>query len=304
MPNIHLLGHAILIAVLLVVALQLAVAYLHRSLHLGYIHQGIAQLALLRNRIHVGSLILFVIGLQFFFARMNAFSNFVGIDNGVIELNFRVSLMKLVVDFGIGNNGCARNEGAQLGRHQAILFQLFEFSHRQVGLLQHVFVFLLSDKLAAGKKRLAILPVLKFVLQLFVADFDAHILGSHQHGLGANQVLVSPLTEVREHLLRHGIPTRKLLPQHATSSVVDLLRSNLLAAHGSDHTFGKSRAAQSHAVPNASGNEGDHHRNADEGKQRANNNLLRLTFSLEKANHSGLRLRVNVPGDRNRNTSL
>ena len=107
MPDVYLFRDTELIAMLIVVGLQVIRGDLSLSLYLGGFEHDVAELALLRNRVVVSSLVPFVEGFQFGIAGMNAFEQIVFTKDRVVELDFGVSAFEFLTNFGI----CHRRAG-------------------------------------------------------------------------------------------------------------------------------------------------------------------------------------------------
>ena len=110
---------------------------------------------------------------------MNSLFHIRHVDDSVVERSFRIALADFPIHLGVGNHCRPRHQRPQLLEKQVVFLQLFKPGRRQVGLLEQVFILLLSNKLPAGEEGLAILTVLELLMQFGVADPQTHIVRRH-----------------------------------------------------------------------------------------------------------------------------
>ncbi len=85
------------------------------------IQHDVLNFALFRNRIVVGRLVALVEGLQLGFVGLDLFQQIVFPENGVVELDLGVLLLKFLANFGVRDQGAAGDQVAQLVQQDVVL---------------------------------------------------------------------------------------------------------------------------------------------------------------------------------------
>ena len=114
MADVHLLGHAIVVAVLVVVGLQVFVRDADSRFDLCAVEHDIPDFALFRNRVVVGRLVALVEGLQLGFIGIDLLQQIIFPENGVVELDLGVLLGKFLAHIIVRDQRAACDQVAKL----------------------------------------------------------------------------------------------------------------------------------------------------------------------------------------------
>ena len=280
---VDLLGQAILVTMLIVVGLQVFARHVDAGFDLRGIQHDILDLAFLRNRVVVGRLVALVEGLQLSVGRLDLFHQVIFAEDGVLELDLGVLLLKLPAHITIGDQRAAGDQVTKLVQQNLVLQTLLELGHAQVSVLQKVLVLLLPHEFAARKEGGRIAPVLQLVPHFVIRDPKAQPFGFRHQGLATDQVLGGALGKVRKQHRGLFAAAGKLLAQHLPRLALHFKCGHLLAGHfGHDPLAG---TAQADTVADAARNQCDRHGGTNNRQQSAKNHFLDRARGLQKSNH-------------------
>src|SRR5262249_23399719 len=155
------------------VILEINSADLSLVFDLAEVKQHVADFALLWNGIVVARLVAFVISPEFLVGGMNPLEDVILANHGIIELDFRVSLLKFLMGFGLRTRGATNHQIAQLLEEDLVFHTIFEFLRGYLRFLQFLLVGFLADEIALGKEERAIAAMLQFIPQFVVAGAQA-----------------------------------------------------------------------------------------------------------------------------------
>src|SRR5262249_46908146 len=128
-------------------------------------------------------------GLQLAIAGVQALFEVVLPQQRVVELHLGVLFDELVMNLVVTYAGAAGNQRLEFGQQKIVGDGVFKFSRRQIGPLQHFFVFLLANEVTAREKSAGVTTVLQFFLHILRADPQAHALGLADQSLAGNKLL-------------------------------------------------------------------------------------------------------------------
>src|SRR5579872_5985710 len=234
--DFHLLRDAVLIAVLLVIALQIALGDLNAGLELRRINYGVLHFAFFGNGVGIRGLMAFVIRLQLSFGGTQPLLDVVLFEDGIIELNLGVLLDELLMNLGVGHARGSGNKSLKLCKQNVFADSVLEFGGGQLGALQHVFVFLLPNEIAVREECGGITSMLQFILDLVGRNAQAHATGLADQGLAGDELLGSALGKKRQEHAHISSALRHLLLEHLASRGADFVGGNVVSVDLGNHT--------------------------------------------------------------------
>ena len=221
---------------------------------------------------------MFVIeGLQFGVGDLHLLHHFLGGEDRIRELHFKILLEIVLLHCGFRHRDVALHHRDQFGDQQLFFHQVLELrdAHTEV-LLDKVLVICLSNEFAFWEQCLSELSLMQEVTNFFVgclqaqpARFsDERVLGHKLiRGLRANK--------------RNEFRRQALLTCHLLSRAINVSRGHIVPANTriNPATGGIRKAVED------AGNQRDDHHHGDHDQQASQNEFLRPSGRLQKLNH-------------------